>query len=158
MWWWLALLGCDEEPVEPERFNASGQDLTVLVQPECTADELLPPSLSLRSNVGGIEIGTAQVVPGCGPVGTDHELQVEVFDEWEALIDEARVVALPESVSDLDGDNENEARDSSTVELERDGADAGVFAVFLRSLGAPDEVRADRWRVELLTYPDETTP
>lgn len=155
MWWWW-LVACGSEDVVPELFNAEDQDLTVLVQPDCTDDELAPAIITLVSNVAGRRIGEAEVSPGCGPVGSQHELTVEVFNDWEELVDEARVISIPESVSDLDGDGNNEARDRATYSLERDSADIGLFAITLESLGARDETREDRWRVRILTFPEET--
>ncbi len=154
MWWWW-LLACGDDELVPELFNADDQDITVLVQPECTDEELAPASLTLLSNVAKREIGIASVSPGCGPVGTDHDIVVEVFDDWQELVDEARVVAIPEAVSDLDGDGERDARDRATYTLERDLSDIGLFALELRSLGAADEAREDRWRIRLLTFPED---
>ncbi|MEM6927331.1 MAG: hypothetical protein AAF602_10395 [Myxococcota bacterium] len=152
---WLWLLACGSDEVEPALFNAEEQDITVLVRTECTESELAPAELVLLSNVAELEIGRADVTPGCGPVGTMHVLTIQLFDDQEALVDEAQVVTVPESVSDLDGDGENEPRDRSTYTLDRDLSDPGFFDVELTSLGAPGEERDDRFRIRLLTFPPE---
>ena len=153
MWLWLFACAGDEVPLVP--FNAEEQDLTVLVQDDCTPEDAAAVSLTLLSNVGQIEVGYAEIAPGCAPLGSDHELFIEVLDEYEDLVDEAQVTAIPEAASDLDGDGEDEARDRATYTVPRDGADPGVFAISLRSLGAPGETREDRWRVTLVTLGEE---
>jgi len=153
MWLWLFACGGDE--LVPERFNADEQDLTVLVKDDCTDEEAAPVQIPLLSAVGRIEVGFAEIEPGCAPLGSDHVLFVEVYDEYQDLIDEARVTAIPQAVSDLDGDGEDEARDRSTYVIPRDGADSGVFAITLRSRGARGEMREDRWRVSLLVFAEE---
>ena len=151
---WLAV-ACSTDEIVPEQLNAEQQDLVVLVQAECTVEQTDPPEIRLLSNVGGIDLGFARITPGCGPVGTEHMLFVELDDEFQDLVDEARITAIPEAASDFDGDGTNDARDRATYTLERDGADSGVFAITLQSLGAPDETREDRWRVTLLSFPEE---
>ncbi|MEN0066854.1 MAG: hypothetical protein AAGA48_32280 [Myxococcota bacterium] len=154
MWWWLVLACNNEEPVA-ERVNAEEQDLIVLVRQACTDDESATLSLPLLSNVGRIEIGVAEVTPGCASVGDTYVLDVELFDEFEEVVDETQIIALPEAVSDLDGDGMIEARDAATYLLVRDEFDPGVFSIMLQALGAATEERDDRWRVELLAFPEE---
>jgi hypothetical protein len=142
--------GCQADDAVWVDFNAPDQTLVVQV----TAEEVPlgePVLIDLVSNVGGLPVGTAELDPGSGPVGTDHFLFVEVFDDFEELVGRASVEVASEAVSDLDGDGDQDSRGEGEFDLVRDSADPGVFALTLLSLGAPGEVREDEFTVHLWT-------
>lgn len=144
---WLA--GCDDAELVWVPFNSEDQELSIRVQPSCTPDEAAPITLELQSSLRKRHVGDATVTPGCGSVGTEHELAVEVFDEWQDLVGRTTVTVISEAVSDLDGDGEDDSRGEQEYELRRDSADIGVYAITLQSQGASGETRQDTFRVVL---------
>ena len=114
-----------------------------------------PVTLDLLSNIGLTVVGTAEIDPGSGPVGTDHLVAVNVFDDFELQIQRVTVFISSEPVSDLDGDGVDDARSESEYELLHDSADLGAWARSFESHGADDEHRTDAftfflWEPEIL--------
>lgn len=151
----LGLSACTNNGSGWVDFNAPDQQFVVEVTAEGTAPGPMI-SLDLESNVGGVPLGIATLDPGSGPVGTKHELHVDVFDDFQEQVGRASVEVDSEAVSDLDGDGEPDSRGVLEYELPRDSADSGVFELTLQSQGAVGEVREDLFTVHLWT-PDLST-
>jgi hypothetical protein len=103
-----------------------------------TADEVLgdPTVADLRSNTGSVVVGTAEVTPGSGPVGTEHEVIVRVQQDYRDHVIRSRLVAL--------GD-----RGQQILPMVQDSADAGLWYLEVISYGAEGEEREDTFRFEL---------
>lgn len=132
---WLA--GCKEDPtVKYDQYNASGDSLTLEVGIE---DVLDPIEVPLMSSTGQVEVGLARVDPGGGPIGTNHEIVIEVYDAYEDVVDRASVrLQAP-------------GRGADEYDLEQDSADEGVYLVTLESVGSEGEVRDDTLTFRLWT-------
>ena len=130
------LFACEEQVEDSSQFNASGETLSVSVG----VDEVLPGiECTLHSTTGLIEIGTASISPGGGPIGTEHEIQVEVFDDWE------------NSVSSVMVKTESGSRGSLEYMLIPDSADPGLYMLTLESVGDIGEIREDVFTFNLWT-------
>lgn len=142
--WLLAgvlLCGCDNvEDSVWVQFNGTDDAMTVWI-----GSEVPTPALGcgeersctdLHSSIEGAVIGSADVEPNWGPVGTVHSVLVVVEDDWEDLVGRVTV--------EIDGD-----RDSGEFELNRDPANPGAWGLDLESMGAKNEVRIDSWVVRL---------
>ena len=105
------LLACTEgDEVTYAQFNADTDLLTIQVG----TDEVLDPAtISLYSTTGTVEIGTASADPGGGPIGTEHTLTVEIFDDWEN--DVSRVSVRTDS-----GDRGEDDAKSEVMSREKD--------------------------------------
>ncbi len=123
--------GDDELVVQP--FNNASDSISIEVAPGEPGD---PVTVDLTSNTGQVTIGSATVDPGRAPVGTDHTLVVQVFDDWEERIALATITSEGE-------------RGTEEYELRQDAADPGFFDLTLTSLGAEGESRTDTWRITL---------
>ncbi|MDG1478308.1 MAG: hypothetical protein P8R54_01895 [Myxococcota bacterium] len=135
------LLACTEgEENAYTRFNSESDQLTIQVGTE----ELLEAvSVSLYSTTGTVEIGSASVDPGGGPIGTIHTLTVEVFDDWENEV--SRVSVRTDS-----GD-----RGEDEYDLEADSADEGLYLRELSSVGDEGESREDTFSIYV--WEDDST-
>lgn len=123
------LLACDkEEEATYSQFNGTDDSLTIQVGASETLDAV---SIELTSTTGEVVVGTAQVDPGGGPVGTEHEIVVEVYDAYQHIVD--RVSVRMDAGS----------RGEDEFELTQDSADEGVWKTTLVSAGDADEVRED---------------
>lgn len=125
------LLGYDcQEEVEPNwvQFNGDADSVTIEVG---AAEELDPVSCELTSSVTGLVVGSAEVTPGGGPIGTEHTLLVVVENDWEN--DVGRVTVRTDS-----GD-----RGTDEYELESDPADEGYYGLTIISVGEEGELRSD---------------
>ncbi|MCB9676823.1 MAG: hypothetical protein H6737_17035 [Alphaproteobacteria bacterium] len=114
-------------------FNNEGDTISIEVAPGDLGD---PLTVDLTSNTGAVVIGSATVDPGRGPVGTNHLLIVEVFDDWQERIELATITS--------DGQ-----RGSEEYTMRQDAADPGFFDLTLTSLGLADETRTDTWTITL---------
>ena len=130
----LAIDACDDI-TEPsyEQFNSTADTIVVPVG----GDELENQSISLNSSTEQVVVGTATLSPGGGPVGTRHELIVQVSEPWDTQV--SRVTLITDS-----GD-----RGTETYELTQDSAAAGIHVIEVVSVGAADEVREDVFTVQL---------
>ena len=135
-------LGCGEETEqEYSQFNATTDTLTIMIAPD--ADNS-PAEIELRSSTGQVVVGTALLTPGGGPVGTEHQLVVEVADTWQGQVEE--VVISVDS-----GD-----RGVEEFTLKRDSADPGYHQINIISVGDEDEVREDIMTIQL--FANDTQP
>ena len=123
------LLGCNKaEEVLYEQYNHDNDILTVSVG---TEDILDPVSIDLYSSSGLVVIGSSTIDPGGGPIGTEHEIQVVILDDYKE--DVARVSLR----TDSPGRGEDE------YDLDQDSAEEGYFKTILESVGEPGEQRTD---------------
>ncbi len=131
----LALLACNkEEEISYEQFNADDDILTI----EVGIEELLEAtSIDLMSNTNEVVVGSATVTPGGGPAGTEHEIVVEVLDEYEDIVD--RVSVRTDSAD----------RGVDEYDLEADYADEGIYKIELQSVAGDGEVRSDTFTIRL---------
>ena len=128
-------LGCGEETEENyTQFNATTDTLTVSIGPN--ADDTTA-QIELRSSTGQVVVGTAVLTPGGGPVGTEHQLVVEVADTWQGQVEEV-VISLDSGERGLE-----------EFTLKRDSADPGYHQIDIISVGEESEVREDTITVQL---------
>lgn len=120
-------------------FNAGDQQLTVQVGPDADPE---PVSLRLLSTTETIEVGEATITPGGGPVGTEHDVIVNVLDDFEDRVTRVTVITAGE-------------RGEQTHLLVRDSADLGLWQLPLESLGAEGEQREDTVTVRLWRAADD---
>lgn len=137
-----ALSACNnDEEVQYQQINAEDDALTVLVgEPEL----LDPVNTVVRSSTGEVEIGSAEVSPGGGPVGTDHEVVVIVFDDYQDLVDRVSIRTR------------SPGRGEDEYDLIQDSADEGYYKLTITSAGTADEQREDTLTVRLWQA-EETT-
>ncbi|MFT4627235.1 MAG: hypothetical protein ACI8PZ_005916 [Myxococcota bacterium] len=138
-----SLSGCNKDEIIWDRVNGTDDTLMVIVTPEGVLGDAiaidLTPVLN-RSNT----LGTATVDPGSGPVGTEHELTVELSEDVEELVQRVTVKVSAQG------------RGSEEWELRRDPAFIGTWGISVESLGAPDEGRReDSFNVRLWTPLDD---
>lgn len=122
-----------------EQFNAPDDALSIEVG---VAELLDPVTIDLWSNTGEVVVGAATVDPGGGPGGTIHNIVVEVFDDYEDVVDRA-------SVRTDSGD-----RGEDEYDLTRDYADEGIYKLEIQSVADDGEVRTDTLTIRLW---DETS-
>ena len=136
----LFLLGCEEEEINYSQFNGTSDIIEVSVG---VAEELAPTEISLLSSTGQVVIGSANLRPGGGPVGTLHSLVVEVDDQWESRVSQVIVTT--------------DAGERGTEEfvLNRDSADAGYHQLDIVSVGEEGETRTDTLTISLYTEADK---
>lgn len=138
----FALSACNnDEEVKYQQINAEDDALTVLVgEPEL----LDPVNTVVRSSTGEVEIGSAEVSPGGGPIGTDHEVVVIVFDDYQDLVDRVSIRTR------------SPGRGEDEYDLIQDSADEGYYKLTITSAGTDDEQREDTLTVRLWQA-EETT-
>ena len=128
--------GCTgEEEVVWYRFNAEDDTLEVRVTTGEVDEE--PVTIDLMSTTGAVVVGTASVTPSAAPAGTDHEVLVQVAEDYAEEVGRATVEADA-------GD-----RGIEDYELRQDSADHGSWVVTLASVGSEDEERTDRFTIGL---------
>ena len=136
-------LGCGEETEKDySQFNATTDTFTVEIAPDADAT---PTQVELRSSTGQVIVGTAILTPGGGPVGTEHQLVVEVADTWQGQVEE--VVISVDS-----GD-----RGIEEFTLKRDSADPGYHQIDIISVGDEGEVREDVVTIQLFANDSQPT-
>ena len=125
----VGLMACNkDEEVEYVQYNADCDTLGVRVGID---DEIDPVETSIHSSTGEVEIGWAEIRPGGGPIGTEHEIVVVVDDDYEDVIDLL-------TVRTDSGD-----RGEDEYALEQDSADEGYYKLSLESVGETGEIRED---------------
>ncbi len=128
-------IGCGEESeTDLDLFNATTDTFEVSI---ATDADTTPQEIELHSSTGQVIIGTAVLTPGGGPVGTEHQLVVEVADTWQGQVEE--VIVTVDS-----GD-----RGTEEFTLKRDSADPGYHQIDIISVGEDAEIRTDVFTVQL---------
>ena len=132
-----------DEGIQYDQYNASSDRLRIQVGVE----ELLEPiQTSLLSSTGQVEVGLARVDPGGGPIGTSHEIVIEVFDAYQDVVDRASVRTS------------SPGRGEDEYDLDQDSADEGVYLITLESEGELDELREDTLTFRLWTISENQEP
>lgn len=129
------LMGCPtDDNVGWVAFNADDQTVDIEITADGEPGDAL--TLDLVSTTGTVAVGAATVDPGSGPVGTEHNVVINVLDEFEEQV--GRVTL------ETSGDRGNQ-----THVLIQDSADHGLWQLEVTSLGAEGEARTDTFRVRL---------
>jgi hypothetical protein len=125
---------CSDDDAFYKPFNGDDDVVELAVDP---SGDLEWVSADLYSSTGTILIGTGTVTPGAAPVGTDHDVTVEVLEDFEETVERVTV--------------EVEADDRGISEhvLRQDSADAGLWKVSITSRGEEGETRTDLLRFVL---------
>jgi len=138
-WLVLGLVACDTTASTSwVQYNADGDSVTVSVG----VAELLPAvSTTLLSSTGEVEIGSAQVDPGGGPIGTTHTVLVTVAEAYSADVERVSVR--------LDSGD----RGVDEFDLDADSTGTGIFKRELQTVGDEGETREDTvtfrlWKAE----------
>lgn len=139
-----------DDEIVYEQFNS--EDDTIQV--EVGVDEVLDArSELLYSSTGEVEIGVVTVDPGGGPIGTNHAVVVQIYNEdpyfWASEVDRVSVRTVPQ----------DDARDIAEDEydLEKDSADEGFYKITLESVGEPGEVRTDTFSIRVWSIDEVAT-
>lgn len=134
----LLLSACDEgEELVWAQFNAAGDTMDVVVG---APEEGEPVTIDIHSSTGRYVIGQATLTPGSGPIGTQHELLVQVgtqfdpgladgVDAGEPLVERVKRVSARVDSGDLG---------VQSWDLTRDTAVRGTWVLELLSMGDPD--------------------
>ena len=129
----LCAFACNkDEGIQYDQYNATDDTMALQVG---TPDLLDSVEIPLMSSTGQVEVGLARVDPGGGPIGTNHDFIIEVYDEFQDVVDRASVRL------------QSPGRGQDEYDLEQDSADEGVYLVTLESEGSEGEQRED-----LLTF------
>lgn len=132
-----------DEGIQYDQYNATDDRLSVEVG---VPDVLDPIETPLMSSTGQVEVGLARVNPGGGPIGTNHEIVIEVYDAYQDVVDRASVrIKSP-------------GRGEDEYDLEQDSADEGVYLVTLESEGSEGEEREDTLTFRLWTISENQEP
>ena len=141
-WILLSFCGCEETAEDPNQFNAQDESLEVIVGISDIQEET---SRTLYSTTGLVEIATAAISPGGGPVGTVHQIQVQIFEEYMEDVQEVRI--------DIDSGE----RGTQQYTLIPDSAQPNLFVIDLESMGGEEEEREDIFLFSLWDLPDPQT-
>jgi hypothetical protein len=116
-------------------FNSENDTIEVRVTEEENLGD--PVTIDLHSTTGAVVVGSATLTPGSGPVGTTHDLVVEVGETW------AEQVGLVSVAADS-GD-----RGVESFDLRRDSAALGLWVKSIESSGVAGESRTDVLTIQL---------
>lgn len=131
----LLLLACEsEEEAVWVQYNSGGESVEVQVG---AAEVLDPVQIPLTSSTGAVEIGVATVTPGGGPIGTIHDVLVEVYGDYDSDIDRV-------SVRTSSGE-----RGEDEYDLSQDSAGDGFWLLQIESVGEEGEQRTDTLELRL---------
>jgi hypothetical protein len=137
----VAASGCNkDDEVTYTQFNADDDTLEIEVGAAETAPAI---TISLHSTTQEVTVGTAEVDPSGGPIGTEHEIVVIVEDAYENIVD--RVSVRTDSPD----------RGEDEYDLDADSADEGFYKTTLVSVGEPGEVRTDTLTIRLWDEDDD---
>ena len=128
-WLVLGLVACDtSDETTYEQYNADGDSVTVSVG----VVELLPAVTTvLHSSTGEVEVGSASIDPGGGPIGSTHTVLVSLIADFVADVDRV-------SVRTDSGD-----RGEDEYDLEPDSTGTGIYKRELVTVGGEGETRDD---------------
>ena len=145
-WILLSLFGCEETTEDPNQFNAHEESLEVLVGIPSLQEDV---SRTLFSSTGLIEVAGAIISPGGGPIGTTHQIQVQILEEYMEEVQEVRI------------DINSGERGTQQYTLTPDSAQPTLFVLELESVGDQNEQRTDTFEFSLWDIPipetEETT-
>ncbi|MED5369897.1 MAG: hypothetical protein VX899_02680 [Myxococcota bacterium] len=134
----LGAADCSSSEQDLSRFNQEDSfDVSI-------GQEILPVAdVVLFSSTGSVEVGSATLDPGGGPVGTLHTLQVWVDADYADQVDAASVQV------------DSGERGTRTLDLVPDSADERLYWLELQSVGEEGEVRTDTFTIQLWDALDE---
>ncbi|TNE89246.1 MAG: hypothetical protein EP330_12480 [Deltaproteobacteria bacterium] len=132
----LALAGCTDG-TDTDWFLFNSEEDVIEVQVTAGSETGDAVTIDLHSTTGAVVIGTAELTPGSGPVGTEHRLVVQVGDTWEEDVERVTVSA------------DAGERGTETFLMNQDSADHGLWVLDLQSAGSEGEIRTDRLTVQL---------
>ena len=139
----VLFIACDESSEDSYNlFNSDTDQFEVSIGIE---EETEVETLDLHSSTGQVIVGTATLSPGGGPIGTEHQLVIEVENTWET--DVTQVILMIDS-----GD-----RGTKEYVLDRDSADAGYHQIDIQSVGEEGEVRTDLFIIQLYAEEESVT-
>ena len=139
----VLFIACDESSDDSYNlFNSDTDQFEVSIGIE---EETEVETLDLHSSTGQVIVGTATLSPGGGPIGTEHQLVIEVENTWET--DVTQVILMIDS-----GD-----RGTKEYVLDRDSADAGYHQIDIQSVGEEGEVRTDLFIIQLYAEEESVT-
>ena len=141
-WIFLSLCGCEETTEDPNQFNAQDESIEIIVG---ISDFQEDAFRTLYSTTGLVEIATASITPGGGPVGTIHQIQVQVFEDYMEEVKEIRI--------DIDSGE----RGTQQYTLIPDSAQPSLFVLDLESMGGEEEERTDSFLFSLWDHPEQET-
>ena len=141
-WIFLSLCGCEETAEDPNQFNAQDESLEVIVGISDIQEDV---SRTLYSTTGLVDIATASITPGGGPVGTIHQIQVQVFEEYMEEVQEVRIAI------------DSGERGAQEYTLVPDSAQPSLFVLELESMGGEEEERTDDFLFSLWDLPEQNT-
>jgi len=141
-WIFLSLCGCEETTEDPNQFNAQDESLEIIVG---ISDFQEDAFRTLYSTTGLVEIATASITPGGGPVGTIHQIQVQVFEDYMEDVKEIRI------------DINSGERGTQQYTLIPDSAQPSLFVLDLESMGGDEEERTDSFLFSLWDHPEQET-
>ncbi len=140
----LSAVACNkDEGIQYDQYNSTNDTMSLQVGTDVLLD---PIEIPLMSSTGQVEVGLARVDPGGGPIGTNHDFVVEVYDEYQDVVDRASVRLS------------SQRRGADEYDLEQDSADEGVYLITLESEGSEGEVREDMLTFRLWTISPNQEP
>ena len=142
VWIGLSLFACEETEEDPNQFNAHDESLEILVG---ISDILEDTSRTLYSTTGLVDIATATITPGGGPVGTNHQIQVLIFEDYMENVQEVLI------------DIDSGSRGTQQYTLTPDSAQPSLYVLELESVGEEGEERTDHFRFSLWDLPEQQT-
>ncbi len=129
----LTVLGCNQDDLTYDQVNATDDVVAIEV-----GAELLPAvTLELHSSTGQVVIGQVTVDPGGGPADTEHEVFVDMDDDYVGLVDHASV------------ETESDGRGSRAFDMDPDSAEEGLFKLVIVSVAEEGEARTDSFTIQL---------
>ncbi len=152
------LLACDSDEIIWAEFSREAS-VEVFVESADACDARLASTEApkkkddpnvLRSAVVGDPVGEIMIEPICGPVGTVHNVEVTVFEDFEDIVRRATLTV------DATVDDPEEGRGEETFEMDRDAAFPGRYGLELQSQGVEGETRTDLFRFLLLSAEELT--
>lgn len=127
------VLGCNQDDLTYDQVNAADDVVEIEV-----GAELLPAiTFELRSSTGQVVIGEVTVDPGGGPADTEHEIYVDIDDDYVALVDHASV------------ETSSDGRGSRDFDMDPDSAEEGLFKLVIVSVADEGEARTDSFTIQL---------
>ena len=141
---WI-LFACPEKESEPVQFNAPDESLVIHVGIDHLEEDV---SRSLYSNTGIVEVAQALITPGGGPIGTLHQIQVQIEEDYAETVQEVYI------------DIDSHSRGISSHLLSTDSAQPSLHVISLESVGDEGEIREDIFTFRLIEYiqPESTEP
>lgn len=134
----LLLSACEEgQELVWAQFNAADDTMEVVVGSPEPGE---PVAIDIHSSTGRYVIGRATLTPGSGPVGTQHELLVQVGTQFDPALADGIDSGEPlvERVKRVSARIDSGPMGVQSWDLTRDTAMRGTWVLELLSLGDPE--------------------